>query len=148
MKQDKTILLIFKDKIPEERLFILEEELKKSQKDLSALYAISLKNPLVGLVLSITVGLFGVDRFYKGDILLACIKLAFFIIPLFATFAAFAAFAAFIALLYESHSIFIDYFAIFALMFVVASIWKLVDIYLVFVGIKKDNFHKILNFFS
>ncbi|EHY0905219.1 TM2 domain-containing protein, partial [Campylobacter coli] len=121
MKQDKTILLIFKDKIPEERLFILEEELKKSQKDLSALYAISLKNPLVGLVLSITVGLFGVDRFYKGDILLACIKLAFFIIPLFATF------AAFIALLYESHSIFIDYFAIFALMFVVASIWKLVD---------------------
>lgn len=33
-------------------------------------------------------------------------------------------------------------------MFVVASIWKLVDIYLVFVGIKKDNFHKILNFFS
>ncbi|EFM36875.1 hypothetical protein [Campylobacter coli] len=48
----------------------------------------------------------------------------------------------------ESHSIFIDYFAIFALMFVVASIWKLVDIYLVFVGIKKDNFHKILNFFS
>lgn len=145
MKQDKMILLIFKDKIPEERLFILEEELKKSQKDLSALYAISLKNPLVGLVLSITVGLFGVDRFYKGDILLACIKLAFFIIPLFATF---AAFAAFIALLYESHSIFIDYFAIFALMFVVASIWKLVDIYLVFVGIKKDNFHKILNFFS
>ncbi|EPS5826029.1 NINE protein [Campylobacter coli] len=85
-------------------------------------------------------GLFGVDRFYKGDILLACIKLAFFIIPLFATF------AAFIALLDESHSIFIDYFAIFALMF--ASIWKLVDIYLVFVGIKKDNFHKILNFFS
>ncbi|EIN6883910.1 TM2 domain-containing protein, partial [Campylobacter coli] len=139
MKQDKTILLIFKDKIPEERLFILEEELKKSQKDLSALYAISLKNPLVGLVLSITVGLFGVDRFYKGDILLACIKLAFFIIPLFATF------AAFIALLDESYSIFIDYFAIFALMFVVASIWKLVDIYLVFVGIKKDNFHKILN---
>ncbi|EMS7388712.1 TM2 domain-containing protein, partial [Campylobacter coli] len=127
MKQDKTILLIFKDKIPEERLFILEEELKKSQKDLSALYAISLKNPLVGLVLSITVGLFGVDRFYKGDILLACIKLAFFIIPLFATF------AAFIALLDESYSIFIDYFAIFALMFVVASIWKLVDIYLVFV---------------
>ncbi|EDO6825557.1 TPA: TM2 domain-containing protein [Campylobacter coli] len=94
---------------------------------------------MVGLVLSITVGLFGVDRFYKGDILLACIKLAFFIIPLF---------AAFIALLDESHSIFIDYFAIFALMFVVASIWKLVDIYLVFVGIKKDNFHKILNFFS
>ncbi|EOH2597119.1 TM2 domain-containing protein [Campylobacter coli] len=86
-------------------------------------------------------GLFGIDRFYKGDILLACIKLAFFIIPLFATF------AAFIALLDESHSIFIDYFAIFALMFVVASIWKLVDIYLVFVGIKKDNFHKILNFF-
>ncbi|HIC3495052.1 TPA: NINE protein [Campylobacter coli] len=84
-------------------------------------------------------GLFGIDRFYKGDILLACIKLAFFIIPLF---------AAFIALLDESHSIFIDYFAIFALMFVVASIWKLVDIYLVFVGIKKDNFHKILNFFS
>ncbi|HHT6821171.1 TPA: NINE protein [Campylobacter coli] len=70
--------------------------------------------------------------------MLACIKLAFFIIPLFATF----------ALLDESHSIFIDYFAIFALMFVVASIWKLVDIYLVFVGIKKDNFHKILNFFS
>ncbi|HED4393063.1 TPA: TM2 domain-containing protein [Campylobacter coli] len=95
---------------------------------------------MVGLVLSITVGLFRVDRFYKGDILLACIKLAFFIIPLFATF--------FIALLDESHSIFIDYFAIFALMFVVASIWKLVDIYLVFVGIKKDNFHKILNFFS
>lgn len=142
MKQDKTILLIFKDKIPQERLFILEEELKKSQKDLSALYAISLKNPLVGLVLSITVGLFGVDRFYKGDILLACIKLAFFIIPLFATF------AAFIALLNKSHSIFIDYFAIFALMFVVASIWKLVDIYLVFVGIKKDNFYKILNFLS
>ncbi|EAJ9605522.1 NINE protein, partial [Campylobacter coli] len=55
---------------------------------------------MVGLVLSITVGLFGVDRFYKGDILLACIKLAFFIIPLFATF------AAFIALLDESHSIF------------------------------------------
>ncbi|HEB7543484.1 TM2 domain-containing protein [Campylobacter coli] len=142
MKQDKTILLIFKDKIPEERLFILEEELKKSRKDLSALYAISLKNPLVGLVLSITVGLFGVDRFYKGDILLACIKLAFFIIPLFATF------AILIALLNDNHSIFIDYFAIFALMFVVASIWKLVDIYLVFVGIKKDNFHKILNFFS
>lgn len=32
MKQDKMILLIFKDKIPEERLFILEEELKKAKK--------------------------------------------------------------------------------------------------------------------
>lgn len=96
-------LLVLKDKISEEDLFILST---KDNADFSKICLLDLKSPLTGLVLGLFLGALGVDRFYKGDIFLGIIK------------------------------IFINPFTL--------GIWWLLDLFLVYRGIKKNNFQKIL----
>ncbi|WP_285818393.1 NINE protein [Helicobacter bilis] len=63
--------------LPEDTLVGIQERLKKlPDEKASMLTTIQFKNPITGLVLGLVGGLFGVDRFYKGDIGLGIAKIA------------------------------------------------------------------------
>lgn len=65
--------------------------------------------------------MYGIDRFYKGDITLGIAKLITFIIGMITTF------------------IYIGFIILIGLW-----VWTIVDYFLVWKGIKKDNLKKIL----
>lgn len=64
------------NKIPSEQVFNLQKTLESvDDSALSALSMIQLKDPVIGLLLGLFFGVFGADRFYKGDIGLGIVKL-------------------------------------------------------------------------
>lgn len=64
------------NKIPSEQVFNLQKTLESvDDSALSALSMIHLKDPVIGLLLGLFFGVFGADRFYKGDIGLGIVKL-------------------------------------------------------------------------
>lgn len=70
------LMIIWQDKIPAESVLILQDQLKNIPEDRTApLAGIQLKSPLIGLILGIFLGAFGIDRFYKGNIGLGIAKL-------------------------------------------------------------------------
>ena len=101
---------------------------------------------------SLLFGILGVDRFYKGDLKLGFAKLGLIIISYTILFVVVivAAVATENTFTMGSDDV-VDmieeqYFLPFALALigiVVAYIWWIVDIFLVFFGIKKDNLNKI-----
>lgn len=105
--QTMMILSGWTSKLPDSAAMSLAPRVEKIPEEKTQnLTFVSLKDPVMGLILGIFFGCFGVDRFYKGDILLGILK--------------------------------------FVLLFVlVGAIWALIDLYLVWVGIKKDNYKKI-----
>nr|WP_260602044.1 TM2 domain-containing protein [Campylobacter fetus] len=80
-----------------------------------------MKNPLIGLILGVLFGGFGVDRFYKGDVILGIAKL----VP---------AIIGWITVL-----IFIGY-----IFLIIVFVWVIADFFLVYKGIKQDNLNKII----
>lgn len=76
MNNQATLFLSqWSDKIPEGSGLMLQPRLEKlDESKLSSLAITNLKNPIVGLVLGLCFGGFGVDRFYKGDIVLGILK--------------------------------------------------------------------------
>lgn len=101
------LLSSWNDKIPSESAFMLQNQLENiDEKSVVALSMVPLKEPFIGLLLGIFLGVFGIDRFYKGDIGLGVAKLLF----CWLTF----------------------------------GIWWLVDLFLVYKGIKQDNLQKIM----
>lgn len=127
-----SIFISFKDKIPTSSHFSISEKLNTISKETEKKVAlIVLKNPLIGIGLSIFGGMMGLDRFYKGDIKFGVFKLGLLIL--------------YFAFLGISGVSGISLFAIIGVLFFVSDIiWALVDIYLVFKGIKEDNLYKIL----
>lgn len=109
---NKALLLsIWGDKIPSEKLLMLQAQFENiDEKEVIALSVIPLKEPFIGLLLGLFLGVFGVDRFYKGDIGLGVAKLL--------------------------------------LCWLTFGIWWLIDLFLVYKGIKKDNFQKIIQALS
>lgn len=104
-----TLLSAWNDKIPTESYFMLQKQLESTHIDENSAFALSalpLKEPFVGLLLGLFLGVFGIDRFYKGDIGLGIVKLL--------------------------------------LCWLTFGIWWLVDLFLVYKGIKQDNLQKIM----
>ena len=63
------------NKIPSEAAFMLQGRLEKIPEDkIQSLGFISLKDPVIGLILGLFFGLLGIDRFYKGDVGLGILK--------------------------------------------------------------------------
>ena len=105
------LLTQWAEKIPPNKTIILQKELEDIDDSTAlALAAIPLKDPVLGIVLSIFLGYFGIDRFYKGDIIFGILKLLFCWLTL--------------------------------------GLWWLLDCFLVFKGIKEDNFQKIITTLS
>lgn len=115
---NRSVMLVssWDGKIPSEQVFNLSKSLEKADDNtLSALAMLSLKNPIIGLMLGLFLGPFGVDRFYKGDIGLGVAKLIFTLTIIGA---------------------------------IVSIVWAIVDLFLVYMGIKNDNFQKITQVLS
>lgn len=169
MNEINFFLMDIKDKVPSKALLPLQQDLKKMDtKIVQKLYFIHFKSPILALILSLLVGILGVDRFYKGDIKLGIIKFALLVISCIALIATTIIAAnelreyllslpttnpfyrdLFLEVdIYEKlpEFIFNTYLAPFIigiLGLVLCYIWWIVDIFLVFFGVKKDNLNKI-----
>lgn len=127
--------MLFQGKVSDTHLIVIKSELDKAEAagkrpDLT-LTATALKSPMVGLVLGFLFGWLGVDRFYKGDVGLGILKIILCIAPMF--------FAV------QAGQRGDEDLAAMAMMIGFASlIWCIADLFLVYTGIKKDNFNKII----
>lgn len=71
-----TYLAINADKFPPESLMLIQQKIAAlHQEQQLKLSELSLKDPLLALLLSFFFGTFGVDRFYIGNFLLGLLKL-------------------------------------------------------------------------
>ncbi len=103
----QNFLISLQGKIGANELIAAQGRLEKIPDDkITSLALVELKSPVIGLILGLLFGGFGVDRFYKGDIGLGILKFL---------------------------SIFI----------VIGFIWVVVDWFLVYKGIQRDNFMKL-----
>ena len=77
MEQNKAeqLLAIYGSKIPVSGFLYLREWLKDKDYETATMHFAHMKDPVVSLVLSVLVGLYGIDRFYVGDIGLGVLKL-------------------------------------------------------------------------
>lgn len=116
------ILMMLSDKIPSGSLPLLQDKLKDASEDkINSLATLPFKSHILGLILGFLFGIWGVDRFYKGDVGLGCVKLGLFIAGIIGTF-----------------------FVIGGLFIPFVWVWSIVDLFLVWKGIKEDNLNKIL----
>ena len=103
----QNFLMFLQGKIGANELIATQGRLEKISDDkITSLALVELKSPVIGLILGLLFGGFGVDRFYKGDIGLGILKFL---------------------------SIFIA----------IGFIWVVVDWFLVYKGIQRDNFMKL-----
>jgi len=78
-KKVKDYIMMNKKYFPENKLYLLEERLKKMTEDeLKRLHYLELKEPTTMLIISILVGEFGIDRFMLGDVGMGILKLLTF----------------------------------------------------------------------
>lgn len=122
--------LLFKGKVSDTHLMIVKNELDRAEAagnmpDLKPLTS-QLKSPILGLIISILFGFIGFDRFYKGDGGTGVLKFVL---------------AVGMARASKTNP---DEAAI---ALAALLLWWLADIFLVYFGIKKDNFKKISAFF-
>ena len=122
--------LLFKGKVSDTHLMIVKNELDRAEAagnmpDLKPLTS-QLKSPILGLIISILFGFIGFDRFYKGDGGAGVLKFVL---------------AVGMAKTSKTNP---DEAAI---ALAALLLWWLADIFLVYFGIKKDNFKKISAFF-
>lgn len=117
--------LLFKGKVSDTHLMIVKNELDKAEAagnmpDLKPLTS-QLKSPILGLIISILFGFIGFDRFYKGDGGAGVLK-----------------FVLAVGMARASKTNPDQAVLILGLV----TLWWFIDIFLVYFGIKKDNFKK------
>ena len=122
--------LLFKGKVSDTPLMIVKNELDRAEAagnmpDLKPLTS-QLKSPILGLIISILFGFIGFDRFYKGDGGAGVLK-----------------FVLAVGMARASKTNPDQAVLILGLV----TLWWFIDIFLVYFGIKKDNFKKISAFF-
>ncbi|MCL2567248.1 MAG: TM2 domain-containing protein [Alphaproteobacteria bacterium] len=129
--ENKTLLInMWKNKLSNVDLVKISQNLDNtSDGHLENLMLLPLKNPILTFILSITLGMIGVDRFYLGDVLKGIIKLFCFLAIFLVVF---------MAVMFNENIIF-GIFVPYAIVF----IWYFLDLYLTFKKSKKINFNAI-----
>lgn len=129
MKDSTLYFLQLKDKVPSDAYLALKQSLDNAKDDFKEKLAFILfKNPVLGLVFSVLLP--GADRIYKGDLILGIFKLIYFIF-VYVFFN--------IALEFSDERLVL----LSLLLFFSALVWLIVDIFLVFRGIKRANLELI-----
>ena len=124
MVDKNTLLLNFKDRIPSDSVAAFKESLDKADNEtLEKIILLNIKNPLVGLLLSLFLGVFGVDRFYKGDVKLGILKPVVFFTSYILTLVFSAAYLTSTSTFYMLLSF------VFGLILIAALIWFITDIF-------------------
>lgn len=159
MQSLSIFLMNIKGKVPNDSLAPLQQSLEKADEStLQKLCLLHLKSPILALILSLFFGFSGVDRFYKGDIKLGIAKLCLWLISSFFIF--YTVIVALNSFEFDSLTLidsayiqiqlarFINDNYFFPFMFgfsglLISYIWFIIDIFLVFFGIRKDNLKKI-----
>lgn len=137
MKNFSVFLLRWKEKVPQESLIFLQTSLEKlSENDCTTLESIPLKDPLKGLLLGISLGGFGIDRFYKGDIWIGFLKI--FLHIMFAIL--------YFSLIIGEKLTIEEWQGAISFYFVTVWFFASIDAFLVYKGIKQDNLRKIQNY--
>lgn len=133
-----SILMMLQDKLPKDPMSTMNlrdrlDKMSDEQKGKfnSSLAMIKLKSHVVGLVLGLFLGVVGADRFYKGDIGMGIAKLVLYILG-------------YVLLIFGASSYSTALMVIGGIMIFAAGVWVLVDWFLVWKGIKKDNLNKIM----
>lgn len=81
-----SILMLLDNKISSEQKFMLNDKLDNlSEEKYKNLPLIPLKSPILAAVLGFFFGVWGVDRFYQGNMLLGFLKIGLFLIGLAST---------------------------------------------------------------
>lgn len=115
-------LMLLGGKISTEQKLMINDKLDNiDEKKFNNLSLIPFKNPLVAVVLGIVFGIFGVDRFYQGNIKLGVLKLVIWLVGVLTIF------------------LFIGILILWAL-----YIYVLVDLFFVYKAVQNDNYQKIL----
>ncbi len=134
MTNSDMLFYSLKDKVPNDALLPLKESLDKADESVSERFLlVDFKNALLGLVLSVLLP--GVDRIYKGDIVLGVFKLIYFI-------------GVYVALQISDNFGALDSSDLGALVLLLVLAvgllaWFIADMFLVWRGIKRDNLKKI-----
>ena len=127
--------MLFQGKVSDTHLMVIKSELDKAEaagkRPDFTLTATTLKSPMVGLVLGFLFGWLGVDRFYKGDAGLGIFKILLCILPVF-------------LLMSAAQNGDNDLAGLASLIMCAGIMWCIADLFLVYIGIKKDNFNKIM----
>lgn len=114
-----------------ERLNLLKPEFIKD------LYNLNLKSPILGLLIGVLFGVFGLDRLYKGDFFIAYLKL--FLLTIY-----FICYSIFINPIYADIKIFTCVFIIVISLILIS--FYFLDLAFVYKGIKDDNYIKLCDF--
>ena len=132
MKDSSVLFLQLKERVPSDAYMALKQSLENADDaKFEAIMFINFKSPILGLLLSSIVP--GIDRIYKGDVALGIFKFVYVILAYL-----------FFNLYYELTG-FEDERLFFALSLalLLAVIWVISDIFLIYKAIKKDNLKKI-----
>lgn len=115
-------LMLLGGKISTEQKLMINDKLDNiDEKKFNNLSLIPFKNPLIAVVLGIVFGIFGVDRFYQGNIKLGVLKLVIWLVGML------------------TFLLFIGIFILWAL-----YIYVLVDLFFVYKAVQNNNYQKIL----
>lgn len=122
MNYAQTYLLANMNAFPAERIPMIQKELEDlDEQGINILMMSDIKNPTTALILAIFAGSLGIDRFYIGNKEMGIAKLALTIVGFFTLF-----------------------FLIGIFLLIAASIWQLVDIFLIMDACKQANFERFM----
>lgn len=138
MNRFEIFSMMLSNKLYIESLLPYKEKIEAlDEAKISKLYLVDFKNPIIGLLLGVIPAfvLLGLtfDRFYKGNVGLGVIKLVMWV---------FIFMGIILAGFTEESFVFV----IWGINIVVLFIWNILDFFLVWQGIKRDNLVKIIRF--